>query len=344
MSKILHTVNITTDAGFDIGSGLGSAGITFWTNYNGFKCKNFIVQKTHFPSNNEAELFGLLMGIEKFNIMAFGRMFEVTPQTVNIYCDNYTALSTIVVIHDDIDLKHRFSSATTKEETVTHAVDTFFNTLAVFEHTHAVVLRADRDREPIVHHLCEKLYDAFEFLVSANGIEVDGISHVKGHILSTTTLSARRIESNRQIFEGKHDRIEVVDVRRFIEGRYDSKKLPVPFIRTALSPIELYSNCVADALASANIGEIQKFKTVLNVGDAEEEQHRNDLHGLHLRMVILRMLHVAEPPGFVFNKTVKNVEEVSEYRFGKRTISYIEKTYLKEYNLDKKRCVYTKLY
>ena len=343
MSKILHTVNITTDAGFNAASGLGSAGITFWTNYNGFKCKNFIVQKTHFPSNNEAELFGLLMGIEKFNIMAFGGMFEQTPQTVNIYCDNYTALSTIIVIHDDIDLKHCLSSATTKEETVTHAVDTFFNTLAEFEHTHAVVLRAEYGREPIVHYLCEKLYDAFEFLVSVNGVEVDAISHVKGHILSTTTLSPRRIESNRQIFEGKHDRVEVVDVSHFIKGRYDSKKLPVPFIRTALSPIELYTNCVADSLASTRIGEIKKFKTVLNNGNAEEERCRNDLHNLHLQMVMLAMRRVIQPPSSVFNRTVKNVEEVSEYRFSNRTISYIEKTYLKEYSLDKRRCVYTKL-
>lgn len=333
MSKILHTVNITTDAGFNAASGLGSAGITFWTNYDGFRCTNFVVQNTQFPSNNEAELFGILMGIEKLNIMAFKRAFKETVQTVNIYCDNYTALSTITVIHDDIVYEHK-----TKQDTITHGMDTFFNTLAEFEHINVHVLRAAPGREPVVHHLCERLYAAFDFLVSVNGIVVDFISHVKGHIISSTQTQYR-FKSNRKIFKGKRDRVEVVDVEHFIDGEYDNDRLPVPFIGTALSPIELYTNCVADTLASVRLGEIMEFKTALNQ-DMEEIRCRNSLHALHLQLVRHRTI---QPPSTVFNRTIENIEEVSKYHFDQRTISYIEETYLKYYRLEKRRCAYTKL-
>lgn len=330
MDKIIHKVNITTDAGFDAASGLGSVGITFWTNYDGFDCKNFVVQNTQFPSNNEAELFGLLMGIEKLNIMAFRGEFRETVQTVNIYCDNYTALSTIIVIHGDIAFEHK-----TRDETVSHGVDTFFNTLAEFEHVPPHALRAVADRVDVVQYLCERLFAAFQF-VSANGIEIDFINHVKGHLLPSTP---HKFNSNRKILVGERDRMQVVDVEHFIDGDYDDNRLPVPFIGTALSPIELYSNCVADALASVRLGEIMRFKIALN-HDAREIRCRNDLHHLHRQLVRYR---APQPPTTVFNRTIENVESVSEYHFDQCTISCIEETYIKSYNLEKRRCAYIKL-
>lgn len=341
------TVNITTDASFDPNPlyHTGSVGITFWSNFrDGFIFENFVVQNTIFPSNHEAELFGLLMGIQKFSELAFkghfnevystsmdenGEIDEVTIiKDINIYCDNYTALSTIIVIHGDMDLRKCFHSrdhSYTRDGIVGKAVNTFFDTLAVFERVRVDFLRTP-EREHIVHFLCEKLYDAFNSLDYLNGVKVSSISHVKGHTLpqryGIVCHQPGRFESNKEILEGKNDRVEIDD--------FESPVYPVPFIKTAITPIEIYSNCIADALASVRLNEIGNFQIALG-GTSEEMDRRDALHTHHYNLISNRTLRGFR---YVFERSLSDVEFIYSYNIDRPTYSCIKNTFLSYYKIN----------
>lgn len=334
------TINITTDASFDPNPlyHTGSVGITFWSNFgDGFTFENFVVQNTIFPSNHEAELFGLLMGIQKFSELAFKghfnevyntKMDEVTiVKDINIYCDNYTALSTIIVIHGDMDLQKCFHSrdhSYTRDGIIGKAVKTFFDTLAVFEG--GVDALRTPAREHIVHFLCEKLYDAFETLDCMNRVEVSSISHVKGHTLpqryGVVCHEPGRFKSNKEILEGKHNRIGIDNI--------ENPKYPVPFIKTAITPIEIYSNCIADALASVRLNEIGDFLIALD-GTVEEMGRREVLHTHHYRLISNRTLRGFR---YVFERSLSDVEFVYSYHIDRPTYSCIVNTFLSYYRIN----------
>ena len=137
----MATINITTDAGFK--NGIGSIGITFWFNddINGFKSVNYVVQNVIFISNYEAELFGMYTGLLKLSkILEMKRRGESTNipffdsldriQTVNVYCDNFTALSCFgSILYPRVPCD---PLRMTKEMIVNVAVNDFFNTMATF--------------------------------------------------------------------------------------------------------------------------------------------------------------------------------------------------------------------
>ena len=349
----VSTVNITTDASFDPNPlyHTGSVGITFWSNFRGgFIFENFVVQNTIFPSNHEAELFGLLMGIQKFSELAFkghfnevystrkdenGEIDEVTIiKDINIYCDNYTALSTIIVIHGDMDLQKCFllrDHSYTRDGIVGKAVNTFFDTLAVFERVGVDVLRTP-EREHIVHFLCEKLYDAFDSLDYMNGVKVSSISHVKGHTLpqrcGIVCHRPGRFASNKEILEGKNDHVEI--------DEFESPEYPVPFIKTAVTPIEIYSNCIADALASVRLNEIGNFLIALG-GTSEEMDCRDALHTHHYRLVSNRTLRAFR---YVFERSLSDVEFVYTYNIDRQTYFCIENTFLSYYQIQQRKSYY----
>ena len=272
----MNTINITTDAGFKNRG--GSIGITFWSNNdsNSFDSASYVVQNVIFISNYEAELFGIYMGLLKLASLLEKKERRMTVEfpyfnsfridTVNIYCDNFTALSCSKVIHTLGSTANPLCM--TREMIVNVAVNDFFHTMATFEKTPEVVLRT-YEHDLHVRCICGKLFDVFNFLRPR--ITIGYMRHVHGHSIS----GDKDVKTFEKIFCSGRKMVMIPSDNR--------RSFIFPYFRTANTFAELYSNCITDAVASRRFSDLERFSIVCNENDDMEESDRRTIeHDHHL--------------------------------------------------------------
>ena len=280
----MATINITTDAGFK--NGVGSIGITFWFNddINGFKSVNYVVQNVIFISNYEAELFGMYTGLlklskilemkrrgERTNIPFFDSLNRI--QTVNVYCDNFTALSCFgSILYPRVPCD---PLRMTKEMIVNVAVNDFFNTMATFSEIPLVILR-NYIHEPLVRCICEKLFNVLDTLRPS--ITIGYMRHVHGHSIS----GDKDVKTFEKIFCGGKELVTIPAM--------DKRPFNFPSIKTANTFVELYSNCIADAVASRRISDLERFSNVCVIDDQVEKTERCEIAREHRSLVAFRRI------------------------------------------------------
>ena len=280
----MATINITTDAGFK--GGVGSIGITFWSNddVNGFKSVNYVVQNVIFISNYEAELFGIYAGLlklskilekkergERIEIPFFDSLANI--EAVNIYCDNYTALSCFGVIHTLGTLAVPLGMS--EEMIINLGVHDFFYTMATFTKTPYAALRT-HVHELLVRRICEKLFDVFNFLKYR--VTIGYMRHVHGHSIS----GDKDVGIFKKIFSGKKEMVMIPSINR--------QSFLFSSIRTANTYVELYSNCIADAVASRRTSDLERFSNVCVIDDHVEEADRYEIACEHRYLVVFRRI------------------------------------------------------
>lgn len=314
----MATIKITTDAGFK--NGVGSIGITFWSfdDVKGFDGVNYVVQNVNFISNYDAELFGMYVGLLKLSqileMKEHGMSTEIPffdsldrIETINVYCDNYTALSCFGTVHTLGSLA--FPLCMTKEMIVNVGVNDFFNTMATFSKTPHSVLRTHQ-HELLVRCICEKLFDVFNVLRSR--VTIEYMRHVHGHSIS----GDKDVKTFEKIFcDGK----ELVTIPAM-----DKHLFNFPSIRTANTFVELYSNCIADAVASRRISDLERFSNVCVIDDIVEESERYEIAYEHRSLVLSRRICSIQN---VINITANEVDFVSSLCISPRLFNRIIQTF-----------------
>lgn len=320
----MGTINITADAGFK--DRVGSIGITFWSNddFNGFDSVNYVVQNVIFVSNYEAELFGMYTGLLKLSDILGMKECEPSTEipffdsfdrieTVNIYCDNYPALSCSKVIHALGSTAGPLRM--TRDMIINAAVDDFFHTMATFENTPVVALRTN-EAETHIRSICEKLFDVFNFLKTR--ITFGSIQHVHGHTISGN----KDIEKIKGVF------CDGMDLVMIPTG--DKKSFRFPSIKTANTFAELYSNCIADAVASRRLSELECFSDVCNHGDILEGIDRCELTIEHRSLVVSRRTCSIRD---VKDITVFDIDYVSSLSIYPKVFDRIKQTFEKLFGI-----------
>lgn len=304
----MNTINITTDAGFK--NRVGSIGITFWSNndHNSFNSANYVVQNVIFISNYEAELFGIYMGLLKLADLLEKKEHGMSTEfpyfnsfridTVNIYCDNYTALSCSGVIHTLGSLA--IPLRMTKEMIVNIGVNDFFHTMATFEKTPEVVLRT-HEHELLVRCICDKLFDVFNFLRPR--ITIGYMRHVHGHSIS----GDKDVRIFEKIFCGRKEMVMIPSDNR--------QSFLFPSIKTANTFVELYSNCITDAVASRRFSDLERFSIVCDENDNLEESDRRIIGHEHNLLVENRRYCPYRHVGVITTNDIEHVNNLYVYPY-----------------------------
>ena len=70
----------------------------------------------------------------------------------------------------------------------------------------------------------------------------------------------------------------------------DKRPFNFPSIRTANTFVELYSNCIADAVASRRISDLERFSNVCVIDDQVEKTERCEIAREHRSLVAFRRI------------------------------------------------------